>query len=280
MSYILVTTILIGLCVYIATTFFVKQKSFYDRRIKNIELYREEEENLNSNKNLSDESLTLLIKEREQNLLQDVPREKELAISMDRKPFFLPIILAICSCLVICSIYFQPISLGSLNDLRTHDIIYGFLESDKEERNEKRDALNTELEALIKELSTASELYYLSNKFREIDEFLFSSLLLAKLINEYKEEIPTFIYSEYAQALFFKEGSIFSEVVNNALNDALKKSPTNPTALTLKGIKYFKAGDISLATISWSEAIKYSNNEAEKRSIQAAIDSIKSIKNQ
>ena len=280
MSYILVTTILIGLCVYIATTFFVKQKSFYDRRIKNIELYREEEENLNSNKNLSDESLTLLIKEREQNLLQDVPREKELAISMDRKPFFLPIILAICSCLVICSIYFQPISLGSLDDLRTHDIIYGFLESDKEERNKKRDALNTELEALIMELSTASELYYLSNKFREIDEFLFSSLLLAKLINEYKEEIPTFIYSEYAQALFFKEGSIFSEVVNNALNDALKKSPTNPTALTLKGIKYFKAGDISLATISWSEAIKYSNNEAEKRSIQAAIDSIKSIKNQ
>ena len=280
MSYILVTTILIGLGVYIATTFFVKQKTFYDRRIKNIELYREEEENLNSNKNLSDESLTLLIKEREQNLLQDVPRDKELAILMDRNPFFLPIILAICSCLVIYSIYFQPISLGSLNDLRTHDIIYGFLESDKEERNEKRDALNTELEALIKELSTASELYYLSNKFREIDEFLFSSLLLAKLINEYKEEIPTFIYSEYAQALFFKEGSIFSEVVNNALNDALKKSPTNPTALTLKGIKYFKAGDISLATISWSEAIKYSNNEAEKRSIQAAIDSIKSIKNQ
>ena len=280
MSYILVTTILIGLGVYIATTFFVKQKSYYDRRMKNIELYREEEENLNSNKNLSDESLTLLIKEREQNLLQDVPRDKELAILMDRNPFFLPIILAICSCLVICSIYFQPISLGSLNDLRTHDIIYGFLESDKEERNEKRDALNTELEALIKELSTASELYYLSNKFREIDEFLFSSLLLAELINEYKEEIPTFIYSEYAQALFFKEGSIFSEVVNNALNDALKKSPTNPTALTLKGIKYFKAGDISLATISWSEAIKYSNNEAEKRSIQAAIDSIKSIKNQ
>ena len=280
MSYILVTTILIGLGVYIATTFFVKQKTFYDRRIKNIELYREEEENLNSNKNLSDESLTLLIKEREQNLLQDVPREKELAISMDRKTFFLPIILAICSCLVICSIYFQPISLGSLNDLRTHDIIYGFLESDKEERNEKRDALNTELEALIKELSTASELYYLSNKFREIDEFLFSSLLLAELINEYKEEIPTFIYSEYAQALFFKEGSIFSEVVNNALNDALKKSPTNPTALTLKGIKYFEAGDISLAKNSWTEAIKYTNSEAEKRSIQAAIDSIKSIKNQ
>ena len=280
MSYILVTTILIGLSVYIATTFFAKQKSFYDRRIKNIELYREEEENLNSNKNLSAVSLSLLIKEREQNLLQDVPRDKELAILMDRNPFFLPIILAICSCLVIGSIYFQPISLGSLNDLRTHDIIYGFLESDKEERNEKRDALNTELEALIKELSTASELYYLSNKFREIDEFLFSSLLLAELINEYKEEIPTFIYSEYAQALFFKEGSIFSEVVNNALNDALKKSPTNPTALTLKGIKYFEAGDISLAKISWSEAIKYSNNEAEKRLIQTVIDSIKSIKNQ
>ena len=280
MFYIVGTAFLIGVSVYITTTFFVDKKSFYDRRLKNIELFKEEEENLKSIKNLSNESLTLLIREREQNLLQDVPREKELATSMYRNPLILPILLALCSCLVIFAIYFQPISLGSLNDLRTHDIIYGFLESDKEERNEKRDALNTELEVLIKELSTASELYYLSNKFREIDEFLFLSLLLAELINEYKEEIPTFIYSEYAQALFFKEGRIFSEVVNNALNDALTKSPTNPTALTLKGIKYFEAGDISLAKISWSEAIKYSNNEAEKRSIKAGIDSLKSIKNQ
>lgn len=280
MSYILVTTILIGLSVYLSTTFFIKQKSFYDRRVKNIELFREEEENLNLNKDLSDESLTLLIEERKQNLLQDVPRVKELAISTDGNPSFLPIILAICSCLVICSIYFQPISLGSLNDLRTHDIIYGFLESNKEERNKKRNALNTELEALINELSTASELYFLSSKFKEIDEFLFSSLLLAELVNEYKEEIPSYIYSEYAQMLFFKEGRIFSSEVNKALEVALTKSPTEPIALTLEGVKHFQTGNLPLARISWEGAIKYSNSETEKRTIQAAIDSIQSLKNQ
>ena len=281
MLYIVGTAFLIGVSVYITTTFFVDKKSFYDRRLKNIELFKEEEEYLKSIKNLSNDSITLLVREREQNLLQDVPREKELAISILRNQLILPILLALFSCLVICSIYFQPISLGSLNDLRTHDIIYGFLQGDEKERNKRRNSLIMELEALINsDLSTASQLYYLSRKFREIDEFLFSSLLLSGLINEYKEEIPTYIYSEYAQTLFFKEGRTFSTAVNNALDDALAKSPTNAIALTLKGIKHFEAGDISLAKISWTEAIKYTNSEAEKRSIQAAIDSIKSIKNQ
>ena len=138
MFYIVGTAFLIGVSVYITTTFFVDKKSFYDRRLKNIELFKEEEENLKSIKNLSNESLTLLIREREQNLLQDVPREKELATSMYRNPLILPILLALCSCLVIFAIYFQPISLGSLNDLRTHDIIYGFIQGDEKERNKKR----------------------------------------------------------------------------------------------------------------------------------------------
>lgn len=281
MFYILGTAILIGLSVFISTTFFVTKKSSYDRRIKNIELCREEEEKLNSNKNLSDKLLALLIREREQNLLQEVPSEKEQVKSIDRNIFISPIILSIFSCLVICSIYFQPFSLGNLNELRTHNTIYSFLEGNKEERNKKRHSLIIELEDLINsELSTASQLYYLSIKFREIDEFLFSSLLLSGLINEYKEEIPTYIYSEYAQTLFFKEGRTFSTAVNNALDDALAKSPTNAIALTLKGIKHFEAGDISLAKLSWTEAIKYTNSETEKRSIQDAIDSIKSTKNQ
>ena len=281
MFYIVGTAFLIGVSVYITTTFFVDKKSFYDRRLKNIELFKEEEENLKSIKNLSNESLTLLIREREQNLLQDVPREKELATSMYRNPLILPILLALCSCLVIFAIYFQPISLGSLNDLRTHDIIYGFIQGDEKERNKKRNALILELEDLVdSKISTASELYYLSTKFREIDEYLFSSLLLAELINAYKKEIPAYVYSEYAQTIFFKEGKIFSAAVNKALDVALAKSPTNPIALTLKGINHFEAGDLSLAKISWEEAIKYSNNETEKRSIQTAIDSIKSIKNQ
>ena len=281
MSYILGVTILIGLSVYFSTTIFLSKKSFYDRRIKNIELYREEKEKLSSNKNLSIESLSLLIKEREENLLHEVPKDKELAMPRDRNLFFPPIFFAICSCLVVCSIYFQPIALGSLNDLRTHDIIYSFLEGDKEERNKKKEDLIIELEALMdSELSTASELYYLSVKFKEINEFLFSSLLLAELIEKYKGEIPIYLYSEYAQTLFFKEGRIFSLEVNKALEVALTKSPSDPIALTLEGIKYFEAGDMSSAKISWLKAIKHSNNETEKRSIQTAIDSIKSIKNQ
>ena len=54
-----------------------------------------------------------------------------------------------------------------------------------------------------------------------------------------------------------KEKNIFSEEVDTALQIALKKSPVNPIALTLKGVKYFQAGETDLALSSWEKLRKY-----------------------
>ena len=128
----------------------------------------------------------------------------------DKIPFFPPILLSLFTFLVICIVYFQPISLGSLYDLKSHNIIYGFLDAQNEERSIKRNVVVYELQTFIDSgKSTASELYFLSNKFVEINEFLLSSLLLEKLVTEYDKEIPLDLYSEYAQVLFLKKENFF-----------------------------------------------------------------------
>ena len=53
--------------------------------------------------------------------------------------------LSLFTFLVICIVYFQPISLGSLYDLKSHNIIYGFLDAQNEERSIKRYAEFIEL---------------------------------------------------------------------------------------------------------------------------------------
>lgn len=281
MFYILATTILICASVYFWISKPNTNKITYNRRKKNIELFKEEEKNINSNKGLSKESTELLLQERELNLLQDVPKTNKLGIELGKDLTFTPILLSIFSFVSILLIYFMPVSLGSFSDLKTHKIIYGFFEANKDGREIKRSKLVEELDSFLKRKeSTASELYLLSLKFKDIEEFSLNSRLLKQLIREYSDEIPSDIYSEYAQSLFFQEGMKFSPLVTEALNQALSKSSENPIALTLKGIQYFQEEDNILAKSTWEKAIEKTDNEEEKRAIKAAIDAIDTVKNQ
>ena len=281
MFYILATTILICASVYFWISKPNTNKITYNRRKKNIELFKEEEKNINSNKGLSKESTELLLQERELNLLQDIPKTNKLGIELGKDLTFTPILLSIFSFVSILLIYFMPVSLGSFSDLKTHKIVYGFFEANKDEREIKRSKLVEELDSFLKRKeSTASELYLLSLKFKDIEEFSLNSRLLKQLIREYSDEIPSDIYSEYAQSLFFQEGMKFSPVVTEALNQALSKSSENPIALTLKGIQYFQEEDNILAKSTWEKAIEKTDNEEEKRAIKAAIDAIDTVKNQ
>ena len=69
-------------------------------------------------------------------------------------------------------------------------------------------------------------------------------------------------------------------IFRDAEEIALKKSPVNPIALTLKGVKYFQAGETDLALSSWEKAKENTKDKNEKASIQEAINTIKSMKNQ
>ena len=281
MLYLLGLTILMSLAIYVGTSFYISNRSAYDRREENVELFKKEKENLKLNKSLPQESLSLLVDEREQILLQDVPKERDLIVLTKKDSLVRPIIFSFFSFLSICGIYFQPLSMGSLKDLQTYQSINGFFEANKDEREIKRSKIVEDLDSFLKRKeSTASELYFLSLKFKDIQEFSLNSRLLKQLIREYSDEIPSDIYSEYAQSLFFQEGMKFSPLVIEALNQALSKSSENPIALTLKGIQYFQEGDNILAKSTWEKAIEKTVNEEEKRSIKSAIDTIDAMKNQ
>ena len=281
MFYLLLAITFISLIIYSIVSFYPSNRSAYDRREQNIELFKAEKKNLELNPNLSQESINLLVNEREQILLQDVPKEKELLVFTQKKAVLKPMFISVVTFLAISVIYFQPLSLGSLDDLQTHQAIYGFIAADLKTRDTERESVIQELNSFVnKTETTASEIYSLSNEFRDINEFLISSLLLKSLISKFSDEIPAAIFAEYAQILFFKEKNIFSEEVDTALQIALKKSPVNAIALTLKGIKYFQAGETDLALSSWEKAKENTKEESEKASIQEAINTIKSMKNQ
>ena len=281
MFYLLLVITFISLIIYSIVSFYPLNRSAYDRREHNVELFKTEKKNLEISTGLSQESINLLVNEREQILLQEVPKEKKLVVLTQKKAVLEPLFFSVITFLAISVIYFQPLSLGSLDDLQTHQAIYGFISADFKTRDRERESIIQELNSFVnKTETTASEIYFLSNRFRDINEFLISSLLLKNLIGKFSDEIPAAIFAEYAQILFFKEKNIFSEEVDTALQIALKKSPVNAIALTLKGIKYFQAGETDLALNSWEKAKENTKHESEKASIQEAINTIKSMKNQ
>ena len=281
MFYLLLAITFISLIIYSVISLYPSNRSIYDRRQKNVGLFKEEKKNLELSKNLSQELINLLVNEREQILLQDVPQEKELLVLTQENAGLKPLFISVITFLAIIAIYFQPISKGSLENLKTHQSLYGFISADLKTRDIERESVIQQLNNFMtKTETTASEIYFLSNRFRDIDEFLISSLLLKGLIGRFSEEIPSDIFAEYAQILFFKEKNIFSEEVDTALQIALKKSPVNPIALTLLGVKYFQAGETDLALSSWEKAKENTKDKNEKASIQEAINTIKSMKNQ
>ena len=169
MFYLLLAITFISLIIYSIVSFYPSNRSAYDRREQNIELFKAEKKNLELNPNLSQESINLLVNEREQMLLQDVPKEKELVVLTQKKAVLKPVFISVVTFLVISVIYFQPLSLGSLDDLQTHQAIYGCIAADLKTRDTERESVIRELNSFVnKTETTASEIYFLSNRFRDI----------------------------------------------------------------------------------------------------------------
>ena len=87
MFYLLLVITFISLIIYSIVSFYPLNRSAYDRREQNVELFKAEKKNLELSANLSQESINLLVNEREQILLQDAPKEKELLVLTQKKLF-------------------------------------------------------------------------------------------------------------------------------------------------------------------------------------------------
>jgi len=276
MIYILLTISCITIIFYIFISRFVQRNLVFDRRQENINLFKKEKNHLKADGSLSKELLDLLVREREQSLLQDVPKGRELNSLSDNKNLSGSFLLSIFMIISMSMIYFYPIGLGSIDKFEIHKELYAFLDGDINHRALKRKEFFIEVKNLLdKKLLSASEIYFLSRKFRDIKEFDFSAVLLTELVIEYKNEIPSNVYGEYAQSVFFKEKEQFSEETIKALNLALIEAPKDPLVLTLEGVKYFRNGNLELARSSWEEARGYLKTEEEKAVLQVGIDRLK-----
>tara|TARA_B100000686_G_scaffold355346_1_gene473096 strand:- start:17720 stop:18517 length:798 start_codon:yes stop_codon:yes gene_type:complete len=261
--------------------FYLSNHSVYDRRKANVRLFKLEKKDLEVNKDLPKAVKQLLINEREQSLLQDVPKEKELAVFPKQGNLFKPFIFSLFTFLAISGIYFKPLSLGAINEFQSHQSLYSFMQADTGIRDKRRTVIEEQLNLQIRNQQiSATEIYVLANQFKDIDEFFLASLLLKKLTQEFSNEIPLEVYAEYAQSLFFRDKKKFSDDVQNALTLALEKSPLDPIALTLKGIRYLQEGDVDSAMVAWEKAKANAVNEREKFTIQEAINTVNSIRNQ
>jgi len=184
MFYLFLIITLISSIIYSVVSFFPSNRSTYDRREQNVELFKAEKKNLELSTNLSQEAINLLVNEREQILLQDVPKEKELVVLTQKKVVLKPLFISVITFLAISGIYFQPLSLGSLNDLS----IYNFISADLKTRDTERESVIQELNSFVnKTETTAEEIYDLSYQFVNINEFLISSLLLKDLIRKFPD---------------------------------------------------------------------------------------------
>lgn len=190
-------------------------------------------------------------------------------ISVKTGGFFITLFL-----LSVTFLYFGPLNLGSHKEINLFNMINESLELD-EEFNDV--LVRQSLEEIKLE---ASEIFILVQDFKTKSKFKESLFFLDYLIENFREEIPTTIYSERAQILFLSENKQFTEEVNAYLEFAMSNDPDNPITLTIKGIGSLEKGNIEEAKNYWIKAIKNIDDPNEKEALQIAIDAIDLVKNQ
>ena len=112
------------------------------------------------------------------------------------------------------------------------------------------------------------------------DEFMLSRDLYKEIYNRFGNDLDGEVVAEYAQVLFMSAGRKFSDTVYILLEEALKKNPNNPSALTLKGLAELEKNNPQLTIELWNQAIPFLNSEKEKDDLKSLIEAVKKGKNQ
>ena len=86
--------------------------------------------------------------------------------------------------------------------------------------------------------------------------------------------------AEYAQTMFLNEERTFNSKIEAVLGEALLKSPNNPSALTLQGLKELENRNIDLTIKLWTKALNFLENEREISELKILIETVKKLKNQ
>ena len=153
----------------------------------------------------------------------------------------------------------------------------------EESENKEKDA--TEVGRIIFEISNrkgvqAGEIYLLAKRLKDINENELASHAFEQLYRIFKNELGGTVLTEYAQVMFLKEERKFNNEIEKVLKEALMKSPDNPSALTLQGLKELENKNIDLTIKLWTKALNFLENERDISELKVLIETVKKLKNQ
>ena len=152
-----------------------------------------------------------------------------------------------------------------------------------ESKNKEKDAI--EVNRIIFELSNkkeaqAGEIYLLARRLKDINQNELASLAFAQLYRNFKNELGGAVLAEYAQVMFLNEQRTFNTEIEKVLKEALLKSPDNPSALTLQGLKELENKNADLTIKLWTRALDSLENQRDISELKILIETVKKLKNQ
>ena len=206
------------------------------------------------------------------------------AVLADKDNFFKFNIKIIIAGLVTVSsllVYENLLSDGSLELAYQKQSLEIFLGEDQQEKENEREQVNNLITQLVKKRDIEpGELYILARQLKNINEFMLSRDLYKEIYNRFGNDLDGGVVAEYAQVLFMSEGRKFNDSIYILLEEAVKKNPNNPSALTLKGLAELEKSNPQLTIQLWNQAIPLLNSEKEKDDLRSLIEAVKKRKNQ
>ena len=206
------------------------------------------------------------------------------AVLADKDNFFKFNIKIIIAGLVTVSsllVYENLLSNGSLELAYQKQSLEIFLGEDQQEKENEREQVNNLITQLVKKRDIEpGELYILARQLKNINEFMLSRDLYKEIYNRFGNDLDGEVVAEYAQVLFMSEGRKFNYSIYILLEEAVKKNPNNPSALTLKGLAELEKSNPQLTIQLWNQAIPLLNSEKEKDDLRSLIEAVKKRKNQ
>ena len=150
-------------------------------------------------------------------------------------------------------------------------------------KNTEKDAMDVGriiLELSNKEGVQPGEIYLAAKRLKEVNENELASYAFEQLYRNFPNELDGGVLAEYAQVMFLKEERTFNNEIEKVLAEALIKSPDNPSALTLQGLKELENKNIDLTIKLWTKALDFLDNERDISELKILIDTVKKLKNQ
>ena len=178
-------------------------------------------------------------------------------------------------------VYENILSDGSLELAYQKQSLEIFLGEDQQEKENEREQVNNLITQLVKKRDIEpGDLYILARQLKNINEFMLSRDLYKEIYNRFGNDLDGEVVAEYAQVLFMSEGRKFNDSIYILLEEAVKKNPNNPSALTLKGLAELEKSNHQLTIQLWNQAIPLLNSEKEKDDLRSLIEAVKKRKNQ